>query len=81
MISYDKKQVEKIAQSCGIDKIMAEDLFRLGKLDEAAQKTGPIVVKLTNPWNYRLLLMSNKKFATNRKSILFERRLGERKTT
>ena len=59
LISYDKKKVE-IAQSCGIDKIIVEDVFRLGKFDEAAQRTRPIVVKLINPWNYRLLLMSIK---------------------
>ena len=40
---------------------MVEDVFRLGKFDEVAQRTRPIVVKLTNPWNYRLLLMSNQK--------------------
>ena len=40
---------------------MVKDVFRWGKSDEAAQKTRPIVIKLTNPWNYRLLLMSNKK--------------------
>ena len=61
LISYDKKKVEEIAQSCGIDKIMVEDVFRLGRFDEAAQRTRPIVVKLTNLWNYRLLLMSNQK--------------------
>ena len=52
LISYDKTKVEGIAQSCGIDKIMVEDVYRLGKFDEAAQRTRPIVVKLTNPWNY-----------------------------
>ena len=52
LISYDKKKVEEIAQSCGIDKIMVEDVFRLGKFEEAAQRTRPIVVKLSNPWNY-----------------------------
>ena len=36
LISYDKKKVEEIAQPCGIDKIMVEDVFRLGKFDEAA---------------------------------------------
>ena len=40
---------------------MVEDVFRLGKFDEAAQRTRPIVVKLTNQWNYRLFLMSNQK--------------------
>ena len=49
LISYDKKKVEEIATSCGIDKIMVEDVFRLGKFDEAAQKIRPIVVRLTNP--------------------------------
>ena len=49
LISYNKKKVEEIAQSCGIDKIMVEDVFRLGKFDEAAQRTRPIVVKLSNP--------------------------------
>ena len=57
LISYDKKRRD----SCGIDKIIVEDVLRLGKFDEAAQRTRPIVVKLTNPWNYRLLLMSNQK--------------------
>ena len=61
LISYDKEKAEEIAQSCGIDKIMVEDVFRLRKFDKAAQRTHPIVVKLTNPWNYRLLLMSNQK--------------------
>ena len=64
LISYDKNKVEEIAQSCGIDKIMVEDVFRLGKFDEAAQRARPIVVKLTNPWNYRLLLMPNQKLKT-----------------
>ena len=40
---------------------MVEDVFRLGKFDEAAQRTRPIVVRLTKPWNYRLLLMWNRK--------------------
>ena len=40
---------------------MVKDVFRLGMFDEAAQRTRPIVVKLTNPWNYQLLLMSNQK--------------------
>ena len=53
--------VELISYACGIDKIMVEDVLRLGKFDEAAQRTRPIVVKLTNPWNYRLFLMSNQK--------------------
>ena len=61
LIGYDKKKLEEIAQSCGIEKIMVEDVFRLGKFDEAAQRTRPIVVKFTNPWNYRLLLMSDQK--------------------
>ena len=60
LISYDKK-IEELAQSCGIDKIMVEDVFRPGNFDEAAKRIRPIVVKLTNPWNYRLLLMSNQK--------------------
>ena len=38
---------------------MVEDVFRLRKFDEAAKRTRPIELKLTNPWNYRLLLMSN----------------------
>ena len=49
LISYDKKKVEEKAQSCGIDKIMVEDVFRLGKFDVAAQRTRPILVKLTIP--------------------------------
>ena len=49
LISYEKKKVEEIAQTCGIDKIMFEDVFRLRKFDEAAQRTRPIVVRLTNP--------------------------------
>ena len=40
---------------------MVEDVFRLGKFDEAPQRTRQIVVKLTDSWNYRLLLMSNQK--------------------
>ena len=40
---------------------MVEDVFRLGKFDEAAQRIRPIVVELTNPCNCRLLLMSNQK--------------------
>ena len=46
LISYDKKKSRRDCQSCGIDKIMVEDVFRLGKFDEAAQRTRPIVVKL-----------------------------------
>ena len=61
LISYEKKKVEELAQAFGIDKIMVKDVFRLGKFDEATQRKRPIIVKLTNPWNFRLLLMSNQK--------------------
>ena len=36
-------------------------VFRLGKFDEAAQRTRPIVVKLPNPLNNQLLLIWNQK--------------------
>ena len=62
LISYDMKKVDEITEYGGLDKIMVEDVFRLEKFDEAAKRTRPIVVKLTNPSNYRLLLMSNQKW-------------------
>ena len=62
LISYDMKKVDEITEYGGLDKIMVEDVFRLEKFDEAARRTLPIVVNLTNPSNYRLLLMSNQKW-------------------
>ena len=32
LISYDKKKVEEIAESCGFDKILFEDVFGWGNL-------------------------------------------------
>ena len=49
LISYDKKKAEHVLSLVVLKKILFEYVFRLGKLEEAAQKTRPIVIELTNP--------------------------------
>ena len=60
-ISHDKKSVEELAQKIGIQTLNIENIFRLGKFNSTQTRPRPLVVKLSNTWNCRIMVMSNSK--------------------
>ena len=60
-ISHDKKSVEELARKVGIQTLNIEDIFRLGKFSSTQTRPRPLVVKFSNTWNCRIMMMSNSK--------------------
>ena len=51
--------VEELARKVGIQTLNIEDIFRLGKFNSTQTRPRPLVVKLSNTWNCRIMMMSN----------------------
>ena len=60
-ISHDEKSVDELARKIGIQTLNIEDIFRLGKFNSTQTRPPPLVVKLSNTWNCRIMMMSNAK--------------------
>ena len=60
-ISHDKKSDEELARKIGIQTLNIEDIFRLGKFNSTQTRPRPLVVKLSNTWNCRIMMRSNAK--------------------
>ena len=60
-ISHDKKSVKELSRKTGIQTLNIEDIFRLGNFDSTQTRPRPLVVKLSNTWNCRIMMMSNAK--------------------
>ena len=58
-ISHDKKSVEKLVRQVGIQTLNIEDIFRQGKFNSTQTRPRPLLVKLSNTWNCRIMMMSN----------------------
>ena len=64
-INHDKKSVEELARKIGIQTLNIEDIFRLGIFISTRTRPRPLVVKLSNTWNCRIMMMSNAKLKSD----------------
>ena len=65
-ISDDKNSVEELSRKVGIQTLNFKDIFRLGKFNSTQTRPRPLVVKLSNNWNCRIMMMSNSKLKADK---------------